>query len=120
MEDIRAFIERNDLWNVRGGLFLKIFVRTFDLVYRSITLDGGDACYDLSSSILKKIGESKIRSLIKGEYFVAMMSILEHDYFYYGTRYIKICGVKIVKLVCKLGRREIRVLGMPIYIRKCK
>lgn len=120
MEDIREFMERNDLWNVRGGLFLKIFVRTFDLVFRSITLDRRDACYNLSSSILKKIGEFKIRSLINGEYFAAMTSILKYDYFYYGTRYIKICGVKIVKSVCKLGRREIRVLGMPIYIRKCK
>ena len=120
MDNLFDFIEKNCLWAAKGSLFLKIFVRTFDLVYQAIPRNDRDKCYNLALPILQKIGESQIRDMACGEYYRALTCILRRKYLYSGTSYLKICGVKVVKFVRKLGRREIRVFGVPVYRKKYK
>jgi hypothetical protein len=77
-----------------------------------------DECYDLALPLLNKIGEPEIVKKSDGAYKKALTSILKRDYVYFGRRYLGVGPLKLVKIVSKVSRFEVRVLGLPIYLKR--
>lgn len=118
MDDVYGFMLRNGLWESKGALFLKFFACFFNIAYHS--MPGGDKneCYNLALPILNKIGEREILTKTDGAYRKAFMSIFRRDYVYFGRRYWGIGPLKLVKVVSKVSRFEVRFLGIPVYLKR--
>ena len=77
-----------------------------------------DECYDLALPVLNKIGEREVLERTDGACRKALMSIFKRDYVYFGRRYLGIGPLKLVKVVSKVSRFEVRVLGIPVYLKR--
>ena len=93
-------------------------MREFNIAYHSMPSEFKDECYDLALPLLNKIGEPEIVKKSDGAYKKALTSILKRDYVYFGRRYLGVGPLKLVKIVSKVSRFEIRLLGIPIYIKR--
>jgi glycosyltransferase involved in cell wall biosynthesis len=118
MDDIYAFMQRNGLWEKKAELFFKFYAYFFNIAYHSMPGEFKDECYDLALPLLNKIGEKEIVKKSDGAYKKALTSILKRDYVYFGRRYLGIGPLKLVKIVSKVSRFEVRLLGIPIYIKR--
>ena len=118
MDDIYDFMQRNGLWEKKAELFFKFYAFFFNIAYHSMPGEFKDECYDLALPLLNKIGEGEIIGKTDGAYRKALTSILKRDYVYFGRRYLGIGPLKLVKIVSKVSRFEIRLLGIPIYLKR--
>jgi glycosyltransferase involved in cell wall biosynthesis len=118
LDDIYAFMQRNGLWEKKAELFFKFYAYFFNIAYHSMPGEFKDECYDLALPLLNKIGEREIIEKTDGAYKNALTSILKRDYVYFGRRYLGIGPLKLVKIVSKVSRFEVRLLGIPIYIKR--
>ena len=118
MDDIYAFMQRNDLWEKKAGLFLKFYAYFFNIAYHSMPDGSKSECYDLALPLLNKIGEPEIIEKTDGAYRKALASIFKRDYIYYGRRYLGFGPLKLVKVVSKVNRFEVRLLGIRVYLKR--
>ena len=118
MDDIYAFMQRNDLWEKKAGLFLKFYAYFFNIAYHSMPDGSKSECYDLALPLLNKIGEQEIIEKTDGAYRKALASIFKRDYIYYGRRYLGFGPLKLVKVVSKVNRFEVRLFGIRVYLKR--
>ena len=118
MDDVYGFMLKNCLWESKGALFLRFFAYFFNIAYHSMPGGEKDECYDLALPILSKIGEREILEKTDGACRKALMSIFKRDYIYYGRRYLGFGPLKLVKVVSKVNRFEVRLLGIRVYLKR--
>ena len=118
MDDVYGFMLRNGLWASKGALFLKFFACFFNIAYHSMPGEDKSECYELALPILNKIGEREILTKTDGSYRKALISIHKGDYVYFGRRYWGIGPLKLVRVVSKIERYEVRILGIPVYLKR--
>jgi hypothetical protein len=111
-------MQRNGLWEKKAELFFKFYAYFFNIAYHSMPGEFKDECYELALPLLNKIGEKEIIKKTDGAYKKALTSILKRDYVYFGRRYLGVGPLKFVKIVSKVSRFEVRLLGIPIYIKR--
>lgn len=119
MDDVYEFAIKNSLWATKGTIFLKFFPYFFNIAYHG--LPSGckkDVCCDLALPLLQKIGKCEIVKLTHGASRKALLSILKRKYAFFGKRYFGVGPFKIFKVVSKPSRFEIRVLGIPVWLRR--
>jgi glycosyltransferase involved in cell wall biosynthesis len=119
LQNLHEFVQMHDLWSEKGRLFLRFYVFFFNIAFHAMPKSNHkNAVYDIGLPVLHEIGDANIMKSASGARRKALLSILKRKYAYFGRRYFGVGPFKILKVVSKPSRFEIRVLGVPVWKRR--
>lgn len=118
MDDVYDFVMRNGLWEYKKALYLRFYASFFNSAYHKMSKRNKGDCYRYALPFLEKIGKNSIEELPNSSCREALLSVFSKDYIYFGKKTIGIGSFNFVKIVRKPNRYEVRVLGIPVYLKR--